>query len=384
MKRSRFELFPSDMGSFPYVWLIYIAIPIYYVAHERGFRMAAGYLMIALFVLTYRQLFFAKKSFVLWHGLQMLLLFSLSMAYSPYMLFMGFYVSSFIPYYKDRRKFYVALFFFYAVLILPLLFYLPGLGVQDLYVLLPFMVVMMMSPFGMRSMYRQRQLETDLNEANERIAELVKREERLRISRDLHDTLGHTLSLITLKSQLVTRLIHRDPEKALLEAGEIEQTSRAALRQVRELVSGMRALTLTEELQACRRMLESAGIRLEAEGDFESRAISGLAQNILSMCLKESVTNIVKHSRADICSIALKQTESEINLTVSDNGIGLDGRAEGPRSDGNGLKGMRERLSLIDGSLEFSSRSGFTVSIRVPVVKRKTSIDLHAQKADRG
>lgn len=220
MKRSRFELFPSDMGSFPYVWLIYIAIPIYYVAHERGFRMAAGYLMIALFVLTYRQLFFAKKSFVLWHGLQMLLLFSLSMAYSPYMLFMGFYVSSFIPYYKDRRKFYVALFFFYAVLILPLLFYLPGLGVQDLYVLLPFMVVMMMSPFGMRSMYRQRQLETDLNEANERIAELVKREERLRISRDLHDTLGHTLSLITLKSQLVTRLIHRDPEKALLEAGK--------------------------------------------------------------------------------------------------------------------------------------------------------------------
>lgn len=383
MKRSRFELFPSDMGSFPYVWLIYIAIPIYYVAHERGFRMAAGYLMIALFVLTYRQLFFAKKSFVLWHGLQMLLLFSLSMAYSPYMLFMGFYVSSFIPYYKDRRKFYVALFFFYAVLILPLLFYLPGLGVQDLYVLLPFMVVMMMSPFGMRSMYRQRQLETDLNEANERIAELVKREERLRISRDLHDTLGHTLSLITLKSQLVTRLIHRDPEKALLEAGEIEQTSRAALRQVRELVSGMRALTLAEELQACRRMLGSAGIRLEAEGDFESQAISGLVQNILSMCLKESVTNIVKHSRADICSIVLKQTENEINLTVCDNGVGLDGRSEGPRSDGNGLKGMLERLSLIDGSLEFSSGSGFAVSIRVPVVKRKTSVDVHEQKTDR-
>ncbi|MDR9852007.1 sensor histidine kinase [Paenibacillus sp. VCA1] len=379
MKRSRFELFPSDMGSFPYVWLVYISIPIYYISHEDGLRMAAGYLLIALFVLTYRQLFFARKSFVFWHGLQMLLLFTLSLAYSPYMLFMGFYISSFIPYYKDWRKFYAVLFCFYAVLILPLLFYLPGLAAQDLYVVLPFLVVMMMSPFGMRSLYRQRQLETDLNEANERIAELVKREERLRISRDLHDTLGHTLSLITLKSQLVTRLIDRDPDKALLEAREIEQTSRAALRQVRELVSGMRTLTLTEELQASRRMLESAGIRLEAEGDFGDKEISGLVQNILGMCLKEAVTNIVKHSRADRCTIAMKRTESDIRLVVSDNGIGLEGRIQ---SDGNGLKGMKERLSLIDGSLELRSSDGLTILIRVPVVVRKTSDDGVPQAAD--
>ncbi|GIO32741.1 MULTISPECIES: sensor histidine kinase [Paenibacillus] len=382
MKRSRFELFPSDMGFFPYVWLVYVAIPIYYISHEHWLRMAAGYLLIASFVLTYRQLFFARKSFVFWHGLQMLLLFTLSLAYSPYMLFMGFYISSFIPYYKDWRKFYAALFCFYAVLILPLLFYLPGLAAQDLYVVLPFLVVMMMSPFGMRSMYRQRQLETDLNEANERIAELVKREERLRISRDLHDTLGHTLSLITLKSQLVTRLIDRDPGKALLEAREIEQTSRAALRQVRELVSGMRTLTLTEELQASRRMLESAGIRLEAEGDFGNKEISGLVQNILGMCLKEAITNIVKHSRADRCTIAIKRTDSDIRLVISDNGVGLEGRKSGLRSDGNGLKGMKERLALIDGSLELRSSDGLTVLIRVPVVVRKTSGDGVPQAAD--
>jgi two-component system sensor histidine kinase DesK len=217
-------------------------------------------------------------------------------------------------------------------------------------------------------MFKQQQLQRDLKQANERIEELIKREERMRISRDLHDTLGHTLSLITLKSQLVTRLIDRDPEKALMEAREIEQTSRAALRQVRELVTGMRTLTVMEELRASERMLESAGIQYKAEGDFRVEGISGLTQNILSMCLKEAVTNIVKHSRADACTIAIEQTSSEIRLAISDNGIGWNSSSEGEPKDGNGLTGMKERLSLIDGSVELSSSNGMVVQIRIPIV----------------
>ena len=87
-----------------------------------------------------------------------------------------------------------------------------------------------------------------MDQANEQIKELIKREERVRIARDLHDTLGHTLSLITLQSQLVQRLAEKHPERAKAEAKEIEMTSRSALRQVRELVSDMRAITIAEEL----------------------------------------------------------------------------------------------------------------------------------------
>lgn len=372
MIRSRLRLFPSELGFFPYVWLIYISMPIYYISREHGLKMLAGYALIALFLLTYRQLFFAKKSFTLWLGLQMLLAFILCITYSPYNLFLGFYTASFVAYYKETRRFYTALAVFYAMLILPLILNIPRLERQDVYIVLPFLIVMMMSPFGMRSMFKQQQLERDLNQANDRIAELVKREERMRISRDLHDTLGHTLSLITLKSQLVTRLIERDPEKALHEAQEIEQTSRAALRQVRELVTDMRMLTLMEELKASERMLDSAGIRYIAEGDFRVENISGLVQNMLSMCLKEAVTNIVKHSLADTCTIAIEQTSGEIRMTISDNGIGWNAGHEDRGIEGNGLTGMRERLSLIDGSLELAVSEGTRVTIRIPIVKNET------------
>nr|WP_237392108.1 sensor histidine kinase [Paenibacillus dendrobii] len=357
------------MGFFPYVWLIYISMPIFYISQEHGLKMAVGYLMIALFLVTYRQLFFAKKSFPYWLGLQMLLAFMLCITYSPFNLFLGFYTASFIAYYKDKRRFFIALAVFYVMLILPVIINIPRLERSDIYVILPFLVVMMMSPFGMRSMFKQQQLERDLNQANERIEELVKREERIRISRDLHDTLGHTLSLITLKSQLVTRLVERDPQKALLEAREIEQTSRAALRQVRELVNGMRAISVIEEVKTSERILESAGIMHNAEGNFRLEGISGFIQNILSMCLKEAVTNVVKHSQANACTMAIEQTSGEILLTVSDDGIGWDTGLDGQLNDGNGLAGMRERLSLIDGSLELASSNGTRVIIRIPIIK---------------
>lgn len=133
--------------------------------------------------------------------------------------------------------------------------------------LAPFIIIMLISPFGVRSMNRNQKLEKELDQANEVIKELVKREERMRIARDLHDTLGHTLSLITLKSQLVEKLVTKNTERAQEEAREIQRTSRAALRQVRELVSEMRAISVAEELAEAGEMLRTAEIALEVEGD---------------------------------------------------------------------------------------------------------------------
>lgn len=186
----------------------------------------------------------------------------------------------------------------------------------------------------------------------------------MRIARDLHDTLGHTLSMITLKSQLVHRLISMDKEKALHEAKEIEKTSRSALKQVRELVSDMRAITFAEELMETETILEAAGIHYQFEGDSKLEEVPLLTQNILSMCLKEGITNVVNHSQAKNCVIKMIKKAGEIELTIYDDGRGFDGKSK----DGNGLKGIYERLRLIDGYININSTNGTKLIITIPII----------------
>jgi len=216
-------------------------------------------------------------------------------------------------------------------------------------------------------MNRRMELEQKLDEANQHIKELVKREERVRIARDLHDTLGHTLSLLTLKSQLVQRIIASAPERARKEAREMETTSRAALKQARELVSDMKTATIAEELIHIQQILRAADITFEYMGGSDFSNIPPVTQNIVSMCIREAATNIVKHSRATHCTISISQTDDKISITIKDDGMGMD---QQKTPFGNGLRGMKERLALIDGALDVSTHDGTVLSIAVPNVKK--------------
>lgn len=369
MRFGRFELFPRKYGWFPYIWPIYLALPAVNIRGEQGVKLLIGYAMIALFAVTYRQMYWTTgKTFNLWLALQMALILALCVFYGPYNFYMGFFTSNFIGWYTDHKKFNVAISCFAAVEVLSLLSGYRELVPSDLPFLVPFLVIMLVMPYGIRSMARRQHLEQELDRANEQIKELIKREERMRIARDLHDTLGHTLSLITLKSQLVEKLAAKDTERAQAEAREIQRTSRAALRQVRELVSDMRAVTVAEALAEAGEILRAADIAFEVEGDPQLTGVSDLTQNIVSLCIKEAVTNIVKHSRATRCAVTIETAPAEVRLQIEDNGIGLSSRnaggdggsGEGMSSPlgglgdsaaGNGLKGMAERLSLIDGAL---------------------------------
>lgn len=364
MAREQFRLFPRRFGFYPYIWLIYLVFPILNLKGYSGYKLLAGYVLVGLFVVTYRQLYWSEgKTYSAWLGLQMLLIAVLCIVYSPYNLYMGFFASNFIGWYTELRRFKQAFIVFTVMIIgLALLSLAKMYGTEGIF-LFPFVLMMLISPFGIRSMNRRRMLEKELDQANEVIKEMVKREERMRIARDLHDTMGHTLSLITLKSQLVEKLAVKNPERAQAEAREIQRTSRAALRQVRELVSEMRAVSVAEELAEAGEMLRSAEIGLEVDGDAALPGVSDLTQNILSLCIKEAVTNIVKHSGADLCRIGIGMTAGEVRITVEDNGVGpglQDGGAEGAahRRDGNGMKGMAERLALIDGSLTLGPGTG--------------------------
>lgn len=367
MAKGKLEIFPSRYGFFPYMFLIYLFMPGYYVYFERGWKLYAGYVLLGLFLITYRQLYFAGRSFTSWLILQIAIVLFLSVFININILFLGFFPAHFIGWYEEKKKFYTALVLFGLSIFTPLIIHYNQLNPNALFYFIPFILIMLFSPFGIRSMNSRMELERQLDEANERIEELVKREERLRIARDLHDTLGHTLSLITLKSQLVGKLLTKDIERAKHEAKEIERTSRSALSQVRELVSDMRAITISEELQASSAILEAAGIAFHYQGDSKLEEASGITQNILSMCLREAVTNVVKHSQAKNCHIAIIENEGEIMISIQDDGRGMDENC----LEGNGLKGISERLELIDGSLKITSYKGTKLMITVPVIVKE-------------
>ncbi|WHY73920.1 sensor histidine kinase [Fictibacillus enclensis] len=368
-KGKKVRIFPERFGFFPYMFLVYVSLPAFAIAVESGLKLVIGYGLLLLFLLTYRQLYCSegKKPFTYWLVVQMLIILVMSLFYSPNNLFMGFFPANFIGWYKKKRSFYLALAAFAVMQTVPLVLGILNQGFNDIVYFLPFFVIMLMSPFGIRSMNKRQELEKQLSQANEQIKNLVKREERMRIARDLHDTLGHTLSLITLKSQLVEKLVAKQPDRARTEAKEIEKTSRTALKQVRDLVSDMRAVTVAEELVKVQSILEAAGIEYQFNGDSGLDEVPYLSQNILSLCIKEGVTNVVKHSKGKNCTIHINQDPGEVVLMIKDDGVGLDER----KKDGNGLKGMAERLALIEGKLNAYSNKGTELIITIPVVVKQ-------------
>lgn len=372
-----FRVFPKRYGFFPYLFLIYLVLPILNIRQEDGWKQIIGYVLLGIFLLTYRQLYMTmhNRFYTFWLSLQMLIVLVMSIAYDPSYLYMGFFPANFIGWYQDDRKFRIALGLLVVVELVPV-FYHGMLGSSGALYFLPFLIIMLLSPFGVRSMIRRAELEQELDQANARIKELVKSEERARIARDLHDTLGHTLSLITLKSQLVHRLIDKDPAKAQQETREIEQTSRAALNQVRELVSNMRAATIPEELRSAETILQTAGIQVKIDWYKEEKMteeIPALIHNIVSMCLREAVTNVVKHSQASHCWIQVERTKEGLCCTIRDDGIGVQERQadQTRKSGGNGLKGMKERLALLEGQLTIEHGEGTLVVIEVPLIEKE-------------
>lgn len=366
-------LFPKQFGLFPYIFLVYMLFPIFYLTKETGFKQIFGFLMVLIFLVSYQQLYASvgKRKFTYWLAVQLLIVFLFSLFYHLNYIFLGFFPANFIGWYREKQKFYRGLACLVVVEIIPFLTNIELISSSEQFLyFVPFVIIMMFSPFGIRSMNRRMELERKLDQANQQIEELVKREERVRIARDLHDTLGHTLSLLTLKSQLVQRLIAANPERARHEAKEMEVTSRTALKQVRELVTDMRGAMIAEELVQIQQILQAAQITYQYEGRFEFSKIAPFTQNIISMCMREAATNVVKHSHASHCRVAIFQEAEQMKVVIHDDGMGV-GK---DKLFGNGLNGMKERLALIDGALQLSNHNGTLLEMRIPIVKKEGAV----------
>ncbi|HEX3721144.1 MAG TPA: sensor histidine kinase [Nitrolancea sp.] len=207
----------------------------------------------------------------------------------------------------------------------------------------------------------------ELRRAREENARLAVAEERLRFARDLHDLLGHSLSLIALKSELAGRLIEVNPQRAQAEIRDIEQVTRDALREVREAVSGYRQPDLSSELYGARTALEAAGIDCQISNQITKLAPS--AEAALGWAVREGVTNVIRHSGASLCHIELRELPEMVQLMVSDNGTKTT-KMQAPQNgrSGTGIAGLRERVAALGGQIETDQQSGggFRLTVQLP------------------
>ncbi len=208
--------------------------------------------------------------------------------------------------------------------------------------------------------YSTRQMAT-LRRSNEEIMRLATIAERERIGRDLHDLLGHTLSVVALKSELARKLIDRDLDAARAEIGEVERVARDALAQVRNAVSGIRSTALAAEIVAARALLEAQGLKVQCET--ESVKLPHDHETALALSLREATTNIRRHAGARGVTIRVRQEPEHVVMEVADDGRG------GRIVPGNGLNGMRERLDTVGGTLrlEANQQGGTRLWVSIPV-----------------
>lgn len=210
-----------------------------------------------------------------------------------------------------------------------------------------------------------------LREARGELARAAVAEERLRFSRDLHDLLGHTLSAVVVKAEVVRRLAERSPAQAAEAAADIETIGRQALVEVREAVTGYRERDLAAELDGARTALSDAGITStvrRAAGSLDDRADA-----LLGWAVREGATNVIRHSKATRCAISLRYDGGCAVLTVVDDGAGCEA-VDG--TTGNGLRGLTERFAAAGGTVRTEGGSGgFTLTATVPTRFEPPAVD---------
>jgi two-component system sensor histidine kinase DesK len=362
-----YQIFPRNTGLSLYIWLAFVILPFYFIfRYPTTGHIISGSLLVAVFFLCFR-LTYAGRGWQLYTGTSIQIAVSTVMTIYFHYPYFSFFLAVFIGNTRSWGGF-LSLYIVHLVCTIGAVYAAIALGNTYFISQAPFILVCMIGvavlPFNRYNSLKQVKLQGQLEDANRRIADLLVHEERQRIALDLHDTLGQQLSLIRLKSDLAGKLLDKDPVRARSEMSDVHQTARIALQEVREMVSHMRGARLEDEIQRIRQILNAAEIRFEVEGDARLSHTSRLTENVLSMCIKEAVTNVVKHSSAAACSLSIEQLPELLIVKVKDDGTGIKNLRKLER--GNGLQGMKERLEFINGSLEISGERGMELTMTVP------------------
>ncbi len=356
------RLLPKDpeIGWTPYVWLVYLVqFPVHLLFEEAGaLEWALTVAALAIFLVLYFRGFWldGRRLLVVIAAIALL-----GISFSPFnpgAVVFFIYAGAFAAHAGPPRLAWRVLLALELVLALEtwlapirLLWAVPGL-----------LFTVLIGAINI--FYRERSLASaKLRLAQEEVERLATMAERERIGRDLHDLLGHTLSVITLKSELAARLALTQPERAQREMREVERIARQSMGEVREAVRGFRAAGLEAELANAHLACEAAGVALSIERDEVApgaNALGARQENALALALREAVTNVVRHAGASRCRVRLSKAGEEVVLTVGDDGRG------GAPSEGSGLAGMRERIAALGGTVTRDGTRGTRVEVRLP------------------
>ncbi|MFJ8503132.1 sensor histidine kinase [Streptomyces avermitilis] len=359
------------------IWLVFLSSPVHDLAsgHHPPAATAAGWLGLAAFVAIYLTLVFrnmgralngpAVAALVVALGVLAVVL---CLSLGPSWLGLFVYVSVACGTTFPLRVAY------WTIPLTAVAMLLVGLhgGEQDARNLVLLVVLIGFAMTGVRQLVRTT---VELRKARATVAQLAANEERLRLARDLHDLLGHSLSLITLKSELAGRMLPDHPEKAAQQVADIEQVSRQALVDVREAVTGYRRPRLAGELAGMQVALTAAGVTADLPAEPDLDGVPEESESALAWALREAVTNVVRHSGARRCVVELVRRQTldgpVLELSVEDDGSGGSGSTPGS-TPGNGLTGLAERLEKAGGSLEAGRvRRGFRLVARVPAASAR-------------
>ena len=365
--QSWYSIIPKSPWLSIYIWIIFCIMPFFFIIRSFSpLYIGVGIVMLILYLLCHK---FSFQSITglkyMWISFQMVLNIAMTLMFGY--IYLSLFTAFFIGNIRQTVGFYIMYGLHIGFTVLSIaagyFIYLDLFLTQTPFIIIAVLGVVLL-PFTLYTRNKQENLESELETAKDRISELIIHEERQRIARDLHDTLGQKLSMIGLKSDLAARLVEKNPQQAILEIKDIRQTASVALKEVRELVADMRAVRIEEELFRVEQILRAAEIEFKLVGNPKAIHMPVLSENVVSMCLKEAVTNIVKHSKASTCIVTLEQNENELMLSVKDNGVGFE---ETVSLVGSGLKGMQERVEFLNGTVEVKSEHGTEIIIHVPV-----------------
>ena len=350
------RLLPKDQDWTPYAWLIYLAyfavLPFFVPSSpaERAVTVAATLAALALYFAGY----WLKDRRILWVVGGFVALGVSLIPTNPAASVMFVYGASFLGRAFEPAAAYRCLGAILAIVgVETMLFRLP------LYAWIPAVVFTALIGFVVTQQLQRKRPIAQLLMAQEEVKRMATVAERERIGRDLHDLLGHTLSVIVLKSELASKLAAVDLDRATAEIRDVERVSREALAQVRSAVQGYRSGGIERELAEARRTLETAGIRIEEA--IESRRLSPVQEGVLALALREGITNVVRDAQASVCRLTLRHGGNWCEMEIADNGLG------GALEEGNGLSGMRQRVEALGGVLERNGSAGTHLRGRVPV-----------------
>jgi two-component system, NarL family, sensor histidine kinase DesK len=223
-------------------------------------------------------------------------------------------------------------------------------------------IVPPMAAFFAYTAGKRNEMVADLRQTRAELARVAVAEERLRIARDLHDLLGHSLSLITLKAELSRRMLDTDTTSAAREMSELEAVARQSLSDVREAVAGYRQPDLVAELGAARQLLAAAGLSCQISTPPDLSLPAGV-DTVLAWTVREGVTNVVRHARATCAGVTVTTADGQVTVGITDNGTGpLAGPA------GSGLAGLSERVRQLGGNLMAgpAPAGGFRLQVTIP------------------